>query len=91
MGTTSYRQTFRLRHTVLPVVHVRDADQALRNTQIAASAGCDGVFLINRAMSPQKLLGIEAQVSSQLADLWIGVNLLGVQPEEAFGMLDRSI
>ena len=91
MVTTSYRRTFTLRHAVLPVIHVRDADQALRNAHIAASAGCDGVFLINHGISTQSLLEIEAEVSSQMTDLWTGVNLLGTAPEDVFGKLAPGV
>ncbi len=72
----SFKETFKSRHTFLPVIHVTDIDQALRNTKIAMDSGADGVFLINHHMRWQRLLRIYAEVRRKVPATWIGLNCL---------------
>lgn len=39
----AFRTRFPNRHIILPVIHVENLSQALRNTYIARKAGADGV------------------------------------------------
>ncbi|MEM7800876.1 MAG: hypothetical protein AAF633_16915, partial [Chloroflexota bacterium] len=55
---------------LLPVIHVLNREQALRNTTIAYEAGCAGAFLINhetadgnRPLNCATLLNIHAQLA----------------------------
>lgn len=75
-----YRARFHKKHTVLPVIHASTVDQALRNAQIAATAGAEGVFLVNHSISYRRLFGIHEEVHRQFPDLWIGLNCLDLNP-----------
>ena len=74
---------------VLPVIHVRDTEQAGRNAAIAIEAGAQGVFLINHDFAHEALLPILREVRAGLPSLWIGVNFLAVTGREAFPVLGR--
>ncbi len=78
-------------HAVLPVIHVESLDQAEHNAGIAYMAGCDGVFLINHGMSVDKLLEIHYVVASNFRNWWVGVNFLGLRPEEVFAKGTRRM
>ena len=48
MNRTEFRKLFKTTGpAVLPVIHVVDAEQAIKNVQVALSEGAQGVFLIN--------------------------------------------
>jgi len=72
------------RHVVLPVIHVENEDQALRNAKVAQASGADGVFLINHGTSYETLLTIHQAVRKVLPDWWIGVNCLDLAPAQVF-------
>ena len=72
---------------VLPVIHVLDERQAIRNIKIAMLEGAQGVFLINHDFSHEKLLPILVKVRDTYPSLWIGVNFLGVNVKGAFKVL----
>ena len=74
---------------VLPVIHVRDTEQACRNAAIAIEAGAQGVFLINHDFAHEALLPILREVRAGFPSLWIGVNFLAVTGREAFPVLGR--
>jgi len=76
---TRFRETFKNKHVVLPVVHVSDEGQALRNVAVAREAGADGVFLINHAISSEALLAIYCRVAAE-HKWWIGLNCLDLSP-----------
>lgn len=86
-----YREVFPGRHTVLPVVHVDSLDQALGNTQIAREAGADGVFLINHGMTDEALLDIHKEVADAHPGWWVGVNCLGLSPEQVFAAVSPKV
>lgn len=86
-----FRQIFSNRHTVLPVIHVESEEQALRNTEIARESLCDGVFLINHSMSDESLLDIHQIVSEKHPDWWIGVNCLGLTPDQCFRTVSAKV
>lgn len=72
-----------LRHVVLPVVHVLNLAQAIRNVGVAMDAGADGVFLIGHSMSATELADIYKSVVVAYHGFWIGVNFLDLDLEEA--------
>ena len=87
----NYRDVFRNRHTILPVIHVESQAQTLRNTEVAREAGSDGAFLINHGMSPDQLLDIFAAVYAANSDWWLGVNCLGLLPEDVFNAVPSEV
>jgi len=79
-----FRQVFSSRHVVLPVIHVESLEQAQRNVQVSRDAGADGVFLINHGMPDRSLLAIHETVADAHPEWWVGVNCLGLMPEQVF-------
>lgn len=86
-----FKELFRSRHVVLPVIHVENAAQAFANTRIARDAGCDGVFLINHSISHEDLLAIHHGVHKKFSDWWIGVNCLDLSPDHVFGAVSKEV
>lgn len=72
---------------VLPVIHVTDNIQTVRNIQIAINGGCPGVFLINHDFPVDEFLPIIRHARQQFPDCWIGVNFLAVTGDKAFPVL----
>lgn len=80
-----FRAVFSNRHVVLPVIHVADQEQALRNTRVARDGGADGAFLISHGrVSDDELLRIHQAVVAAMGGWWVGVNCLNFSVEEAF-------
>ena len=80
-----FRTVFSNRHVVLPVIHVVNAEQAIRNATIARDAGADGIFLINHDNLPHgALLEVYTAVYAAHPDWWIGINCLDLTPIEIF-------
>ena len=88
---SGFHQVFSRRHVVLPVIHVKSVAQALRNAQIARTAGADGVFIINHAISWRELLQIQHETVAMFPDWWVGVNCLDLGPEKAFQQLSSEV
>ncbi|WP_020475039.1 phosphoribosylanthranilate isomerase [Zavarzinella formosa] len=86
-----FRTVFTRVHTVLPVIHVETASQAVQNARVARDAGADGVFLINHSMTDETLLAIHEIVADDHPDWWVGVNCLGSSPEGAFKLLSTKV
>ena len=72
---------------VLPVVHVLDKEQAIRNVRIAIQEGAQGVFLINHDFHHNQLVPIIRSVRETFLYVWLGVNFLGVSGSQAFPIL----
>ncbi|KKM18422.1 hypothetical protein LCGC14_1665850 [marine sediment metagenome] len=68
----------------LPVVHVLDLEQTLRQLKIAYSSNADGVFLIGHGIRYKKLFEIYSQVREVYPFKWIGLNCLDLKPLEMF-------
>ena len=81
----------RRRHVLLPVIHVEDEAQALREARVARDADCDGVFLINHDVSSEELLDIHGVVAEEFPDWWIGVNCLGRSPAQVFEVITGKV
>lgn len=74
-----FRDVFTSKHTLLPVIHVEDFQQAHRNVNICAEAGCNGAFLISHNPTIcdfAKLSQITRTIHSLMPDFWLGVNFL---------------
>ncbi|MFK7891447.1 MAG: BtpA/SgcQ family protein [Granulosicoccus sp.] len=74
---------------VLPVIHVLDYDQTVRNVCVTMREGAQGVFLINHDFEYQKLLPIVCRIRSEFPWLWMGLNFLAVTGKEAFPVLSE--
>ncbi|MDP6945113.1 MAG: BtpA/SgcQ family protein [Myxococcota bacterium] len=85
------KRTFTNRHVVLPVVHVEDTEQALRNADIVVEAGCDGFFLIHHAQDHSVLLDVYRAVRAVHPTAWIGLNCLDLLAEEVFAAVDPDV
>ena len=84
-------EVFSHKHVVLPVIHVASTDQALRNTRIARDACADGVFLINQGTLAEELLSIHQEVVIAFPEWWVGVNCMGVETSDVFGLLGDGV
>lgn len=91
MALGRFRDVFDSRHVVLPVIHVRDREQALANAQLARDAGADGIFLINHDLSVAKLLEIHAEVAASFRRWFVGVNCLGLPARDCFARLSPAV
>lgn len=88
-----FKETFQNKHVILPVVHVENPTQAIRNTQVALDTGCDGVFLIDMKSDAhyEELLEIHSRVRKEFPDFWVGVNFLDLATEDVFDKLNSGI
>lgn len=64
----------------ITVIHVRDADQALINTERALAAGAGGVCLIQHNQDHALLMASCIYVRAHHPSAWVGLNFLGVTP-----------
>lgn len=69
---------------LFPVIHIENAEQALRNARLAVELELDGVFLIHHKKKFPHLLGVADQVRKEFPDLWIGINALDLTTNAAF-------
>lgn len=82
--TNIIQQTFNRARVVLPVIHVVDQEQTERNVNIARAAGVDGVFLISHAYENAALIDIARSIKDRLPKFFLGLNLLGKGPLQAY-------
>ena len=88
MHRTAFRKLFKtMGPAILPVIHVSDARQAVRNAEVALGEGAQGVFLINHDFPHRDLVPIIEHVRHCFPALWLGVNFLGVTGRDAFPVL----
>ena len=81
------QRVFRRSRIFLPVIHPFTKETAIQSIDTAVRSGADGIFLINQGMSSSQILDFIPQVSRRHESLWIGVNLLGSEPEDVLGMI----
>lgn len=79
------------RPVLLPVIHLYDEEQSLRNAQIAFDCGCHGVFLISHGSNAKRsreelLISCYKVVRKAFPNAFIGVNVLSMMyhPEKLF-------
>ena len=82
-------QVFRRTKLFLPVIHPVSEDVALKSIETAIAADADGIFLINQGMSADEVLQFVPEVHRRFGNLWIGVNLLGIQPSEVVSRVSQ--
>ena len=76
---------------LLVVVHAYSYQQVERNVAIALEAGADGVFLIAGKMDWETLCDCTEWLRPQFPDAWIGLNLLDLEPEDAFQKVPEGV
>ena len=87
-----FHEVFKNNKVVLPVIHVENKIQAIKNAEIAKRAGADGVFLISMTgMGSRGLLEIQREVKKEFSTWWVGVNLLGESTVRVFDKLDNGV
>ena len=72
---------------ILPVIHVVDEKQVVRNVRIAIEQGAPGVFLINHDFGVEEFLPVIRATRERFPALWLGVNFLGVPAFNAIPVL----
>lgn len=76
----------------MPVIHVLNTEQMLRNIEISKSHGADGVFLINHgSMSSERLIELHAESVEIYPDFWIGINCLDLSSREVFRNIPETV
>jgi len=73
---------------IIPVIHVISQEQALRNADIAYEAECPGVMLIQMEGRNNELMEPAAAIKERWPDKKLGVNMLGMDPQEALNFTD---
>tara|TARA_B100000929_G_scaffold37767_1_gene26952 strand:+ start:5379 stop:6053 length:675 start_codon:yes stop_codon:yes gene_type:complete len=71
---------------VIPVIHYHDDDQAMRNAQIVADAGCKAVMLIEMQGNDPVMVSCAKRVKEANPDLLVGVNCLSASASFALAM-----
>ncbi|MBI2096590.1 MAG: adenine phosphoribosyltransferase [Candidatus Sungbacteria bacterium] len=90
---SSYREVFPKKHTLLVVVHVADANQALSQVNIARRAGADGAFLINHDEEKVPALALSRiyqSIRKVHPDWWLGLNFLDLNYFQAFARVPEN-
>jgi hypothetical protein len=67
----------------VPVIHVRDDDQAVEQSEVAFANGADGVFLIDHRRTAKKLVESYWRVRQAHPAGWVGLNFLDISPQKA--------
>ena len=65
---------------IIPVIHYEHDEQALRNANRVADAGCHGVFLIDMRGDNRRLVPMAQEIGKRHPRLAIGINHLGTDP-----------
>lgn len=87
-----YRRVFGSRPTLLPVVHVLNAEQMLANLRVVfGERPVDGVFLIGHGMSYATLVKLYRVARAQFPDRWIGLNCLDLSAREVFAEMPPGV
>lgn len=88
---SKFRRYFRNGKVFLPVIHVRDEIQAVRNATVAFENGANGIFLIDHEnREPGPLRGAFNTVREEFPDRFIGLNFLGLSGIEAVQFVSRE-
>jgi predicted TIM-barrel enzyme len=72
---------------LFPVLHLKNKDQALLNTEMVVNSGAYGIFLIHHGASYNTLIKLAAEIHEKFPNLWIGINALDKSPEEVFKLI----
>ena len=77
---------------LIPVIHVADEEQVLKNIEICFNYDIKQVFLINHSsnINYHQLLNIGKSVKSKYPTLWLGMNFLDLNGASVFSFLKDS-
>ena len=90
MNRTEFHKHFKAPGpVVLPVIHVLDTKQTLKNIDVLIRAGAAGCFLINHDFGVEPFLPILRDVRTAHPGLWMGCNFLAVTGRDAFPVLGQ--
>jgi hypothetical protein len=87
----AFRDVFKSRHVILPVIHVENQQRTADNVEVARGEGADGVFLIGHSMNCFDLLLIHERTRDRFPDFWIGVNCLDLSPTSVFSQVTNKV
>lgn len=73
---------------ILPVIHIKDEDQAISEAELIINSGCDGFWLINHNGNDNLTLSLASILSERYPNNIVGVNLLSQNP---FSAIDSAI
>lgn len=79
------QSTFNKNKVFLPVIHIENELQVMKNVALAKEANADGVFLIDHSgqMSPLEILKLDDKVVLEFDDFWTGINFLNLSSLKA--------
>jgi hypothetical protein len=63
---------------IIPVIHVINYEQVIKNLVTCKSLGIKKVFLISHMSANEQLIVMAKEIKFLMPDMWIGINLLGV-------------
>lgn len=78
-------------HFFLPVVHVLNLEQSMRQVKIAFDNNADGVFLIGHGIRYNELFDIYDFIREMYSNDWIGLNCLDLRPLELFSRIPKGV
>lgn len=74
------QEVFSAPRVLLPVIHPIGWEEARKAIRLSNEAGVKGVFLINQRMNQRDVLLLVKETRGSYPNLWVGVNLLGLDP-----------
>lgn len=75
----------------LPVIHVANEDQGIKQTSLSLLNGADGVFLINHSIPYFELFWIYRKIRNLFPKSWIGINCLDLDPIQVIKRMPKDI
>lgn len=68
---------------IIPVIHMLNENQVRTNIQTCIDCSIDSVFLINHQVNEKELIKCGLKMKDEFPEIWIGINMLGVDIEDA--------
>ena len=84
---TALQRVFKRSRVFLPVVHPRSKVLCLKAVETALNCQADGIFLVNEGLDAWELLDLIPEIHHKFDSPWIGVNLIGFEPETVVGLI----
>lgn len=83
---------FKNKKVILPVIHVENSEQGLRNAVLAHRSGADGVFIISHGViDAAGLFDLAKLIKHEIQGFWVGVNCLGLSALEAAQIVPMEV
>jgi hypothetical protein len=83
---SALQRVFKRSRVFLPVVHPISKDLCLKAVETALDCHADGIFLVNEGLDAWELLDLIPEIHHKFDSPWIGVNLIGFEPETVLGL-----